>query len=94
MPEFQVKPNDIPMMFLCLEELFLEFGNKVTPTNLAERMSKKLNKPIDFRYASYLSRQFGFITMQSTTYKDKLQRYIIPDYELLKKVKGDNKCQV
>lgn len=87
MTEYRITENDIPTMLESLGELFHEKGDEVTPTKLAERMSEKLNRPIGFSYASYLSRQFGFITRVGEKHCTRMNRYIVPDYGLLERVK-------
>ena len=36
--------EDIPVMLDCLQELFNEYGDTVTPTLLVERMESKLHR--------------------------------------------------
>jgi len=85
--EFLIRNKDIPMMVESLGELFQEKGVMVKPVDLADRMSQKLNRQIKFHYASYLFSQLGFVTRISSGFKDRNSRYIIPDYELMEKMR-------
>jgi len=38
------RSEDIPVMLDCLQELFNEYGDEVTPTLLVERMESKLHR--------------------------------------------------
>ena len=52
--------EDTIAMLDSLRELFQERGDKVTATLIAERMGRKLNRPIHYRRAAYLYRLHGF----------------------------------
>ena len=43
---YEPKERDIPVLLDSLQELFQEYGDKVTPTELARRMEKKLHRHI------------------------------------------------
>jgi hypothetical protein len=72
--------EDIPVMLDCLEELFNEYGDAVTPTLLVERMEAKLHRHMPMHVVAHLYTSQGFITKSVIA----LQKYcIIPNPELL-----------
>ena len=88
MNERLIRPNDVTAMVESLEELFNE-REKITPNQVAERMSKKIGRAVTYQYLSYITTAFGFIT---TIVHDRSEcitseRFYIKDYDLLKKIK-------
>jgi hypothetical protein len=73
--------EDITVMLDCLHELFLEQGNKVTPTVLVRRMEQKLHRHLQLRGVAYLYTSLGFITNKIEG--DSNHYFIIPNLELL-----------
>ena len=72
--------EDIPVMLDCLQELFNEYGDAVTPTLLVERMEQKLHRQLRMHAVAYQYTSLGFVTKRSNA----RQKYsIIPNLELL-----------
>jgi hypothetical protein len=71
----------VTVMLDCLQELFLEQGNKVTPTVLMRRMEEKLHRHLQLRSVAYLYSSLGFVTKHIEG--DNNHYYIIPNLELL-----------
>jgi hypothetical protein len=71
---------DIPVMLDCLQELFNEYGDAVTPTLLVERMKSKLHRQMRMHVVAHQYTSLGFVTKRLNA----RQKYsIIPNLELL-----------
>ena len=86
MNERLIRPNDLTFMLDSMTELFQE-NEKVTPKMLAERMTLKCGRRIQYHYASFLFTQFGFVTKVFEGHSLRAERYIIRNDELLIKLK-------
>jgi len=75
------RKQDIAAMLDSLQELFQEYGDKVTPKHLAERMQQKLNEQVPLHMVSYIYTILGFITRK--TDDNKGGYYIIHNSKLL-----------
>jgi hypothetical protein len=77
--------EDIPVMLDCLQELFSEFGDAVTPTLLVERMERKLHKHMPMHIVAHQYTSWGFVTKRFNAQ----QKYcIIPNPELLAEIRA------
>jgi len=56
------RSEDIPVMLDCLQELFNEYGDKVTPTLLVERMERKLHRHVQMHVVAHQYASLGFVT--------------------------------
>ena len=82
--------EDIPVMLDCLQELFNEYGDKVTPTLLVERMERKLHRHVQMHVVAHQYASLGFVTKRLNAQ----QKYsIIPNPELLAE-RRDQFCKV
>jgi hypothetical protein len=63
--------EDIPVMLDCLQELFNEYGDAVTPTLLVERIERKLHTYAYCRPSIYF---FG-VCYQKIECKTKIQHH-------------------
>jgi hypothetical protein len=88
MNERIIRPNDVTAMVDSMIELFQE-KDKVSPKMLAERMTHKCGRNIHYHYASFLFTQFGFVTKVFEGRVCRAERYIIPNDELLKRLKTE-----
>jgi hypothetical protein len=71
--------EDIPVMLDCLQELFQEHGDMVTPTLLVNRMEQKLHRRLHMHVIAHLYSSLGFVTRPAAG-----NSYcIIPNPELL-----------
>ena len=76
----KTEKEDIPVMLDCLQELFNEYGDAVSPTLLVERMERKLHRHVRMHVVAHQYTSLGFITKRF----DAQQKYcIIPNPELL-----------
>jgi len=76
----KTKSEDIPVMLDSLQELFIEYGDAVTPTLLAERMERKLHRQVRMHVVAYQYTSLGFVTKRLNAQ----QKYcIITNLELL-----------
>ena len=66
--------EDIPVMLDCLQELFNEYGDAVTPTLLVERMERKLHRHVRMHVVAHQYTSLGFVTKRSEC-KTKIQHY-------------------
>ena len=82
--------EDIPVMLDCLQELFNEYGDAVTPTLLVERMEGKLNRHVQMHVVAYQYTSLGFVTKRLNA---KQKYSIIPNLELLAE-RRDQFCKV
>jgi hypothetical protein len=82
--------KDVSVMLDSLNELFSEQGDMVTPTDLAERMSQKLNRTIKYCHVGILLKQLGFLTLPPRKYKSRMQRFIYRDSVLLEKWEAES----
>ena len=73
--------EDIPVMLDCLQELFNEYGDTVTPTLLVERMESKLHRHVSMHVVAYQYTSLGFVTKRLNGNNSKYN--IIPNRELL-----------
>jgi len=72
--------EEIPVMLDCLQELFNEYGDAVTPTLLVERMETKLHRHVPMHVIAHQYASLGFIIKRPNS----LQKYcFIPNPELL-----------
>jgi hypothetical protein len=74
------RSEDVPVMLDCLQELFDEYGDKVTPTLLVERMGRKLHRHLQMNVVAHQYTALGFITKR---FNAKQKYSIIPNLELL-----------
>ena len=72
--------EDIPVMLDCLQELFDEYGDAVTPTLLVERMESKLHRQVRMHVVAHEYTSLGFVTKRITHNSNYC---IIPNPELL-----------
>jgi hypothetical protein len=72
--------EDIPVMLDCLQELFNEYGDAVTPTLLVERIERKLHRHIPMHIVAHQYTSLGFVTKRLNA---KQKYSIIPNPELL-----------
>jgi len=79
---YEPKERDIPVLLDSLQELFQEYGDKVTPTELAERMEKKLRRHISPYVTAYLYTTLGFVSSPRSHYTGR-GYYIVPNLKLL-----------
>ena len=79
----QIKTDDFSVLLDCLQELFHENPDTVTPKHLAARMEQKLQRHIHYSFATYLCALLGFVTRNGIETGDKDNRYIVFDPELL-----------
>jgi hypothetical protein len=70
----------IPVMLDCLQELFNEYGDAVTPTLLVERMERKLHRQVRMHVVAHQYTSLGFVTKRLNA---KQKYSIIPNPELL-----------
>jgi hypothetical protein len=73
--------EDIPIMLDCLQELFQEHEDTVTPTLLVSRMEQKLQRHLQMHVVAYLYTSLGFVTKRIEGHCN--HHYIIPNTELL-----------
>jgi hypothetical protein len=79
------RSEDIPVMLDCLQELFNEYGDKVTPTLLVERMERKLHRHVQMHVVAHQYASLGFVTKRLNAQ----QKYsIIPNLELLAEIRA------
>jgi hypothetical protein len=77
--------EDIPVMLDCLQELFNEYGDAVTPPLLIQRMERKLHRHMRMHVVAHEYASLGFFTIRNNA----LQKYcIIPNLELLAKIRA------
>ena len=77
--------EDIPVMLDCLQELFNEYGDSVTPTLLVERMERKLHRHVRMYVIAHQYTSLGFVTKRFSAQ----QKYcIIPNLELLAEIRA------
>ena len=90
MNERLIRPNDVTAMVESLEELFNE-REKITPNQVAERMSKKIGRAVTYQYLSYITTAFGFVTTVVHNKKESITsgRFYVKDYDLLKRIQGN-----
>lgn len=79
--KYRAKERDIIALLDSLQELFKEYGDRVTPSKLAERMQQKLNEQVPLHMVSYIYTILGFITRKMDDNKGGY--YIIPNPRLL-----------
>jgi hypothetical protein len=72
--------EDIPVMLDCLQELFDEYGDAVTPTLLVERMETKLHRQVRMHVVAHQYTSLGFFTKMNNA---EQKCHIIPNPELL-----------
>ena len=82
--------EDIPVMLDCLQELFNEYGEAVTPTLLVERMETKLHRQMPMHVVAHQYTSLGFVTKRLNA---KQKYSIIPNPELLAE-RRDQFCKV
>ena len=77
--------EDIPVMLDCLQELFNEYGDAVTPTLLVEQMERKLHRHVRMHVVAHQYASLGFVTKRVNAQ----QKYnIIPNLELLAEMRA------
>jgi hypothetical protein len=75
----------IPVMLDSLQELFNEYGDKVTPTLLVELMERKLHRQMPMHVVAHQYTSLGFVTKRFNAQ----QKYcIIPNPELLAEIRA------
>ena len=79
------RSEDIPVMLDCLQELFNEYGDKVTPTLLVERMGRKLHRQMPMHVVAHQYTSLGFVTKRLNA---KQKYSIIPNLELLAEIRA------
>ena len=84
------RSEDILVMLDCLQELFNEYGDKVTPTLLVERMERKLHRHVQMHVVAHQYTSLGFVTKRLNA---KQKYSIIPNPELLAE-RRDQFCKV
>jgi hypothetical protein len=57
-----IEKEDISVMLDCLQELFREQGDMVTPTLLVNRMEQKLHRRLHMHVIAHLYSSLGFVT--------------------------------
>jgi len=67
------RSEDIPVMLDCLQELFNEYGDEVTPTLLVERMESKLHRHMQMQSVVHQYASLGFFTKRNNA----MQKYCI-----------------
>jgi hypothetical protein len=77
--------EDIPVMLDCLQELFNEYGEAVTPTLLVERMERKLHRHVRMHDVAHQYTSLGFVTKRLNA---KQKYSIIPNPELLAEIRA------
>jgi hypothetical protein len=86
----KTEKEDIPMMLDCLQELFNEYGDAVTPTLLVERMERKLHRHVRMHVVAHQYTSLGFVTKR---FNAQTKYYILPNPELLAESR-DQFCKV
>ena len=86
----KIEQEDIPVMLDCLQELFNEYGDAVTPTLLVERMERKLHRQVRMHVVAHQYTSLGFVTKRLNA---KQKYSIIPNLELLAE-RRDQFCKV
>jgi hypothetical protein len=86
----KIEQEDIPVMLDCLQELFNEYGDAVTPTLLVERMEIKLHRHVRMHVVAHQYTSLGFVTKRLNAEK---KYHIIPNMELLAE-RRDQFCKV
>ena len=89
MTEYMIKPDDLPNLLDCMEELFKLLGDNVTPTNLAEKMTAKTGRPYQFHQVSFILRSFGFITRHLDGKPVGNYAYVFYDKDLINLLKKE-----
>jgi hypothetical protein len=77
--------EDIPVMLDCLQELFTEYGDAVTPTLLVERMERKLHRHVRMHVVAHQYASLGFVTKR---FNAEQKYHIIPNPELMAEMKA------
>ena len=72
-------------MLDCLQELFSEYGDAVTPTLVVERMETKLHRRVPMHVVVHEYTSLGFVTKRSIP---KQKYTIIPNLELLAEMRA------
>ena len=75
----------IPVMLDSLQELFNEYGDKVTPTLLVELMERKLHRQMPMHVVAHQYTSLGFVTKRLNA---KQKYSIIPNLELLAEIRA------
>jgi hypothetical protein len=70
----KTEKEDIPVMLDCLQELFNEYGDAVTPTLLVERIERKLHRHIPMHIVAHQYTSLGFVTKKIEC-KTKIQHH-------------------
>jgi hypothetical protein len=79
----QINTGDFTVLLDCLQELFDENPDRVTPKLLAARMERKLHRHIHYSFATYLCSLLGFTTKKGIGFGKCDTRCIVFDPELL-----------
>ena len=79
----QIQMGDFTVLLDCLQELFQENPDAVTPKLLAARMEQKLQRQIHYTYATYVGSVLGFTTRNGIGFGKRNTRYIVFDPALL-----------
>jgi hypothetical protein len=81
----EINKEDIAVMLDCLQELFNEYGDAVTPTLLVERMERKLHRHMRMHVVAHQYTSLGFVTKRLNA---KRKYSIIPNLELLAEIRA------
>ena len=81
----KINKEDIAVMLDCLQELFNEYADSVTPTLLVERMERKLHRHMRMHVVAHQYTSLGFVTKRLNA---KPQYSIIPNLELLAEIRA------
>jgi len=78
----KIHDGDFVVMLDCLDELFGECGDAITPKLLAFRMEQKLHRRVHYSFATYLYTLLGFVTKPGISKNDRFARFIVYNPEL------------
>ena len=79
----KIHEGDFVVMLDCLDELFRECGDTITPKVLASRMEQKLHRRVHYSFATYLYTLSGFVTKPGIGNNDRFARFIVYNPELI-----------
>jgi hypothetical protein len=79
----KIHDGDFVVMLDCLDELFRECGDTITPKVLASRMEQKLHRRVHYSFATYLYTLSGFVTKPGIGNNDRFARFIVYNPELI-----------
>jgi len=73
----KIHDGDFVVMLDCLDELFRECGDTITPKLLASRMEQKLQRRVHYSFASYLYTLLGFVTKPGISKNERSAGFIV-----------------